>query len=597
MELPTWDLSDLYSGVDDPRIEADLGESLNQARDFERRYRDQIASESLTAERLKGALDEYEALLRHESKPQAFAQLLFSTDTSDDARKALVQRVRELGSEISTHLIFFDLEIGRISPETFARLLNDPVLADYHHYLDHQRKLAAHYLSEPEEKILEETANDRGRAWRRLFTEITSGMKYTLRHGDETRDLNQSQLMALLYEPDRSLRQAAALALAEGLEKNAHVLNFTHNTLLHEKQVIDKLRRFESPEADRHLDNELSQEMVDTMVGVCVQNFDLVADYYRLKGELLGLSDLKHYDRYAPISKDRDELDFQKAREIVLEAFGSFSPRLAELAEPFFSKRWIDAVVKDGKRGGAFCAGVTPDHHPYVLLNYTGKPRDVMTLAHELGHGVHDRLASKQNLLNYHPVLPMAETASTFGELLVFERLQRDLKSDEARLAMLCEKLEDTFATVFRQVSMYRFEQRLHQRRREQGELTVESINGLWQECMQEMFGQALTLGEDHRWSWLYIPHIVSTPFYVYAYAFGELLVLSLYARYKREGASFVDKYFELLASGGSLPPTRMLEKLEIDIGQASFWQGGCDLIRANVALARELAERTRARA
>lgn len=597
MELPTWDLSDLYSGVDDPRLEADLRESLRQARDFEQRYRNQIASESLMASRLKEALDEYETLLRHESKPQAFAQLLFSTDTSDDTVKALVQRVRELGSEISTHLIFFDLEIGRISPAKFAELLQDPLLAEYHHYLDHQRKLAAHYLTEPEEKILEETANDRGRAWRRLFTEITSGMKYTLRHGNEVKELNQSQLMALLYEPDRSLRQAAAGALAEGLEKNAHVLNFTHNTLLHEKQVIDKLRRFESPEADRHLDNELSQELVDTMVGVCVQNFDLVADYYRLKGELLGLSDLKHYDRYAPLSKDREELDFEKAREIVLEAFGNFSPRLAELAEPFFSKRWIDAVVKDGKRGGAFCAGVTPDHHPYVLLNYTGKPRDVMTLAHELGHGVHDRLASKQNLLNYHPVLPMAETASTFGELLVFERLQRDLESDEARLAMLCEKLEDTFATVFRQVSMYRFEQRLHQSRREQGELAVETINALWQECMQEMFGQALTLGEDHRWSWLYIPHIVSTPFYVYAYAFGELLVLSLYARYKREGASFVDKYFELLASGGSMPPTRMLEKLDIDISQSSFWQGGCDLIRANVTLARELAERTRARA
>ncbi len=597
MELPTWDLSDLYSGVDDPRLEADLRESLRQARDFEQRYRNQIASESLMASRLKEALDEYETLLRHESKPQAFAQLLFSTHTSDDTVKALVQRVRELGSEISTHLIFFDLEIGRISPAKFAELLQDPLLAEYHHYLDHQRKLAAHYLTEPEEKILEETANDRGRAWRRLFTEITSGMKYTLRHGNEVKELNQSQLMALLYEPDRSLRQAAAGALAEGLEKNAHVLNFTHNTLLHEKQVIDKLRRFESPEADRHLDNELSQELVDTMVGVCVQNFDLVADYYRLKGELLGLSDLKHYDRYAPLSKDREELDFEKAREIVLEAFGNFSPRLAELAEPFFSKRWIDAVVKDGKRGGAFCAGVTPDHHPYVLLNYTGKPRDVMTLAHELGHGVHDRLASKQNLLNYHPVLPMAETASTFGELLVFERLQRDLESDEARLAMLCEKLEDTFATVFRQVSMYRFEQRLHQSRREQGELAVETINALWQECMQEMFGQALTLGEDHRWSWLYIPHIVSTPFYVYAYAFGELLVLSLYARYKREGASFVDKYFELLASGGSMPPTRMLEKLDIDISQSSFWQGGCDLIRANVTLARELAERTRARA
>ncbi len=593
MDLPTWDLSDLYSGVDDPRLEAHLADALESARSFEQRYRNQIAADDLSPARMKSALDEYEALLRHESKPQAFAQLLFSTDTQNDKVKALVQRVRELGSEISTHLIFFDLEIGRITDARFEELLAASELADYHHYLDHLRVVAKHYLSEPEEKILEETANDRGRAWRRLFTEVTSKQKYTLRHNGETKELNQSELMTLLYEPDRSLRQAAAEALAEGLQKEQHVLNYTHNTLLHEKQVMDKLRKFESPEADRHMDNELSQAMVDTMVGVCVKNFDLVADYYALKGELLGISDLKHYDRYAPLTKDREELPFDKAREIVLEAFGSFSPRLAELAEPFFSKRWIDAVVKDGKRGGAFCAGVTPDLHPYVLMNYTGRPRDVMTLAHELGHGVHDRLASKQNLLNYHPVLPMAETASTFGELLVFERLQKDLTSDEARLAMLCEKLEDTFATVFRQVSMYRFEQRLHKARREQGELTVETINGMWQESMQEMFGKSLTLGEDHKWTWLYIPHIVNTPFYVYAYAFGELLVLSLYARYKREGATFVDKYFDLLATGGSLPPTKMLEKLEIDITQASFWQGGCDLIRENVKRARELAKQT----
>ncbi|MEW6281632.1 MAG: M3 family oligoendopeptidase, partial [Candidatus Eremiobacterota bacterium] len=579
-ELPTWDLSDLYDRVDDPRLESDLTASLEEACRFEQTYRGTIAQTGLTAGRLKQALDEYEALLRAESRPQAYAQLHFSTDTADPARGALIQKTREIGSEISTHLLFFDLELGRIPEDTFQGIIGSPELGEYRHYLEHQRKLAAHFLSEPEEKILEETANSRGRAFRRLFTEVTSRMKFRLEHDGETKDLNQSQLLSLLYEPDRSLRQAAAQALGRGLEQNSHVLCFIHNTLLHEKLVMDRLRGFESPEADRHLDNELSQQVVDTMASVCAANFDCVAEYYELKRRLLGLDQLHHYDRYAPLSDEREELSFPQAQKIVLEAFSSFSARLAELAEPFFQKRWIDAVVKDGKRGGAFCAGVTPDHHPYVLLNYTGKPRDVMTLAHELGHGVHDRLASRQNLLNYHPALPVAETASTFGELLVFERLQQDLQTDAARLALLCEKLEDTFATVFRQISMYRFEQRLHKARREQGELPVESINALWQESMQEMFGHSLTLGPDHRWTWLYIPHIVNTPFYVYAYAFGELLVLSLYARYKAEGAPFIQKYFELLATGGSTSPSEMLARLDIDISQRSFWQGGCDLIR-----------------
>ena len=248
----------------------------------------------------------------------------------------------------------------------------------------------------------------------------------------------------------------------------------------------------------------------------------------------------------------------------------------------------------DGKRGGAFCAGVSPDHHPYILLNYTEKPRDVMTLAHELGHGVHDRLAAKNHVLDYHPVLPLAETASTFGEMLTFEKLFAELQSDEERLALLCEKLEDTFATVFRQISMFRFERRIHEARRTEGELPTERFNELWQECMGEMFGDALSLGDAHKWTWAYIPHIIQTPFYVYAYAFGELLVLSLYARYKEQGESFISQYLDFLAAGGSQAPQDLLGKLDIDVTNPDFWQGGCDLIRHNLKRARELANQTR---
>lgn len=586
LELPTWDLSDLYAGVDDPKIDQDLQAALERARRFEETYRGKIADGRLDPSQLKGALDEYESLQRQAGRPQSFAGLLFSTDTTDPKRGALTQKTQEKGSEIATHLLFFDLELGRIPAERWNVLAADPQLADYRHYMEHQRELAKHFLSEPEEKILEETANTRARAFRRLFTELTSRLKYPF----EGKELTQSELLALLYDPDREVRRKASLALAETLEKNAHPLHFTFNTLLLEKQVMDRLRGFSRPEQSRNMDNELPDAVVDTMIDVVARNFDIVGEYYELKRQLLGLDELYHYDRYAPLLPEKENIPFTRAQEIVLGAFAQFSPRFAELAEPFFSQRWIDAALAPGKRGGAFCAGVTPDAHPYVLMNYTGKPRDVMTLAHELGHGVHDRLASKQNLLNYYPVLPLAETASTFAELLVFEKLQGNLDSPRERLALLCEKLEDTFATVFRQVSMYRFEQRAHTLRREKGELDVDTLNGVWQETMQEMFGASLTLGDDHRWSWLYVPHFVHTPFYVYAYSFGELLVLSLYARYQQEGPSFRDRYFDLLAAGGSTRPTDLLGSIGIDIAQESFWQGGCDLIRRNVERARELA-------
>ena len=588
--LPTWDLSDLYSGIDDPKLKTDLEKALELAEAFASKYRDQIATAGLTAATLREALEAYEALALQQSSAGAFASLHFSTDTTDPARGALLQYVREACSEISTHLIFFDLEIGRIPDETYAAVSASPELAAYRHHLDYERSLAKHHLSEEQETVLEETANCGGRAFQRLFTEVSSRLKYRFERDGEVRQINQSELLAYSYDPDRALRKQASESLAAELEKNSHVLTFTHNTLLHEKEVMDRLRGFDSPEAERHLANELPSAVVDTMVEVCVANFSIVEDYYALKGKLLGISPLTHYDRYAPLLSTKQTIAYDQAKAIVLQAFARFSPRLEDTVKPFFENPWIDAPPKDGKRSGAFCAGVTPKHHPYVLLNYTDKPRDVMTLAHELGHACHDVLASKNHLFDYHPVLPLAETASTFAELLVFDKLLEDLDSDHPRLALICEKLEDTFATVFRQISMYRFEQKLHRLRREEGELQVETINDLWQSCMQEMFGKSLELGPEHRWTWLYIPHIVQTPFYVYAYAFGELLVLSLYARYRQEGAPFIDKYFKLLAAGGSKAPLEILQELGIDATQRDFWQGGCQLIRQNLEKAQKLA-------
>jgi len=588
--LPSWDLSELYLAVDDPRIEEDLIRALENARQFEARFKGKICRPDITPPELLAALDAYEALLRQQSRPGSYASLHYSTDTTDAARGALIQKVREMGSQISTHLIFFDLELAKFSPEHFDGLLAGGQLEKYRHYLEQQQALARHYLSEAEETILEETANCRGRAFKRLFTEVTSRMKFPFEKDGERQLLTQSELLAYGYDPDRELRKQVFESLSGELENQAHVLTFIHNTLLHEKQISDRLRGFEHPESDRHVSNELDKSVVDTMTEVCVKNFDIVHQYYELKRRLLGLDELHHYDRYAPLRSQKQQIDYAKARELVISAFERFSPKMREMVEPFFEKGWIDVPPKPGKRGGAFCAAVTPDHHPYVLLNYTGKARDVMTLAHELGHGIHDLCAAQNHYLDYHPVLPLAETASTFAEMLVFEKVQESLESPEEHLALICEKLEDTFATVFRQISMFRFERRLHEARRNQGELTTESINQLWQECMQEMFGSSLTLGDQHQWTWLYIPHIVNTPFYVYAYAFGELLVLALYARYREEGEAFLAKYFELLAAGGSQAPAPLLQKLGFDISSPDFWQGGCDLIRANLEKAKTLA-------
>ncbi|MFA7483035.1 MAG: M3 family oligoendopeptidase [Vulcanimicrobiota bacterium] len=589
-ELPRWDLSDLYNGVDDPKIEEDLSRLDADASKFQKEYEGTIIAGELATSGLRKALDHFVSMIGLSTKIGSYASLHYSTKTTDPTRGALLQKIRERSSRVSTKLIFFDLELGQVPEEVFARYLESPELAIYRHYLKVQRESAKYHLSQAEETVLEETANCRGRAFRRLFTETVARMKFELEIDGEVKSMTQSELLAYNYNPDRKLREKASLSLATTLEANAPTLTFIMNTLLAEKEVMDRLRGYTRPESSRHLDNELPDEAVDTMVEVCVKNFDIVEEYYRLKSRLLGLESLTHFDRYAPLKKSEESIAYEKACDIVLEAYKAFSPELHELARPFFEENWIDVPVDEGKRGGAFCAGVSPDHHPYILLNYTEKPRDVMTLAHELGHGVHDRLASKNHVLDYHPVLPLAETASTFGEMLTFEKLFGELTSDEERLALLCEKLEDTFATVFRQVSMFRFERRIHEARRTEGELATERFNEMWQECMGEMFGEALTLGDAHKWTWAYIPHIIQTPFYVYAYAFGELLVLSLYARYQEQGQSFIAQYLDFLAAGGSQSPQELLGKLNIDVTDPDFWQGGCDLIRHNLKRAQELA-------
>lgn len=585
-----WDLSDLYSGVRDPGLTEDCRRSEERAQSFHECYAGRIAVEAPEAGFLSRALAEYEDLLQNLAKPGAYAGLLFAADTRDPARGALLQRTRESATAAHRHLIFFDLELGRLSDAAWESVREDPRLANYRYFVERQRELARYRLSEAEEQLADEMANTGRRALTRLFSEVTSRASFRLEFGGEVRELNQSRLTSLFYDPDRGLRSAAAAAYTTTLREKAHVCGFLYNHLLSDAATQDRLRGLSFPEQSRHLDNDLDPEIVETMVRVVLGSVGNVHRYYRLKRRLLSLDELTHVDRYGPIRQTGERIPYTEARRIVLEGLRGFSPDLAAMVEPFFTRGWIDSEVRDGKRGGAFCSSVTPDLHPYVFMNYTGTTRDVMTLAHELGHAVHGLLARQQSYLNFYSTLPLAETASVFAEMLVFEELKRRQPDPRARLALNCSKIEDTFATVYRQASMYRFEQAAHRARREEGELTVERLSELFQANLQPMFGDALALGEEHALWWLFVPHFYHTPFYVYAYSFGELVVLALYARYLQEGSSFVQSYLSLLGAGGSRRPEALLRDLGIDPRDRAFWQGGVDLIGDLVDDALELA-------
>jgi oligoendopeptidase F len=583
-----WDLSHLYAGPDDPQIEKDLAGALAAANDFAARHRGRVAS--LGAAELARAVDELEAISEPAARVGAFAGLLFAADTQTPRNGALLQHVQERGTEIRNALVFFELEWLAVEAGRAEALLGDRALARRRHFLTAIRRYREHVLSEPEERVLAESHNTGSAAWSRLFDQIMADLAFEVSIGGEVRKLSEEETLALLYDADRETRRAAAAGLSAGLRTNARVLGFIFNILVQDKAADDRRRRYPHAMAARHLANEAKRESVDALLDACVARYDLVTRYYRLKARLLGLPSLADYDRYAPLGGAEGQRSFAEAREIVTSAYRDFSPRMAEIAGRFFAERWIDAELRPGKRGGAFSASTVPAVHPYVLLNYTGNLRDVMTVAHELGHGVHQSLASTQGLFEQDTPLTTAETASVFGEMLVFRRLMREEKDPTVRLALLCRKLEDAFATVFRQVAMTRFEQALHAARRAEGELPLERVNELWMDANRPMFGDSVELSDDYAWWWLYIPHFVHSPFYCYAYAFGELLVLALLRCYDEEGPAFVPRYLALLEAGGSDAPERLLAAIGLDIADPEFWRGGLDLLEELLEQAEALA-------
>jgi len=589
----TWDLSDLYAAPDDPQLTADFDAVAQEAAAFEEGYRGRLADGKLDGTTLAEAVAVMERISEQLIRILSFAHLLFAADTSAPAHGAFLVSCQERLTQIQRHLLFFDLEWAAL-PETQAEaLLADPALAHYRHHLARARRYAPYRLSEPEELILEEKANTGARAFMRLFDESLSAMRFPVVRDGATKELSEEEVLALLHDPERATRQAAATGLTAGLQDNQHLLTFITNTLVQDHAVDCRLHRYPDVMTPRHLANETTGEAVEALLSACESGVGMVARYYRLKRRLLGLDELLDYDRYAPLPAAAATFTWAEAREMVLTAYGRFSPKMAEIAERFFERRWIDAETRPGKRGGAFSASTVPSVHPYVLLNFQGRPRDVQTLAHELGHGVHQYLARDRGLFAADTPLTTAETASVFGEMLSFQALKERLTEPRERLALVCGKIEDSFATVFRQAIMSRFEQALHRARADEGELTSERIGELWMAANRTMFGDSLTLTDDYASWWSYIPHFIHTPFYTYAYSFGELLVLALYERYQQVGDAFAPAYLSMLAAGGSDAPERLLAPLGVEITAPDFWHGGLAVLDRLVTEAEGLAAET----
>jgi len=582
-EKVLWDLGDLYQGPDDPGIHDDMERCKKSALDIAGRYSGKIAE--LTAEELFAAVSEYEDFIVITGKLSAFAQLYFSTRVNDPKAGAFLQRVNEFSSMVNKDVVFFDIEWANVPDKKADDLLANPILEHYRHYLQAARRYKPHLLSRTEEQLIIEISPAGRSSWISLFEKVLAAQRF----GKKAR--TQEEVLTDLYSPDRRVRKNSAKELTEGLRSQLTVLTHTFNTVLCDKMINDRLRRYRNWASSINLANELDDDTVDSLIASARYRYDIVRRYYGLKRRLLGLEKLFDYDRYAPLPYlPQRVVDWEKGKEKVLDAFEKFSPKMASIANLFFERRWIHAPIMPGKTGGAFAHPVVPQVHPYVLVNYTGNLRDIETVAHELGHGVHQIMAGRQGYLNSHIPLVLAETASVFCEMLVFKDLMKDLERPEEKLWLAAAKIESVFATVFRQVAMNRFENEVHNRRRSKGELSPDEFSGLWLKSQEEMFGSSVTLTDDYGVWWSYIGHFIHTPGYVYAYAFGELLVLSLYSMYEKGKTDFVPLYLELLAAGGNDTPYALLEPFGIDLHDPDFWHQGLNVIDDMVNEIEELA-------
>jgi oligoendopeptidase F len=574
--LPAWRLDDLYAAVADPRIAADLNAAEADAAGFEEAYRGKLAG--LTGAGLAEAISSYERIEEVLGRAMSFAQLLFSADSSDPAQGKFYQTMSERVTDISTHLLFFTLELNLLGEAELEEKLQDPALARYRPWLRDLRVFLPHQLGDELEKLLHEKEVTGASAWSRLFDETISGMRIDL--GGE--ELTLSAVLNRLSDPKREVREAAGKAIGAEIGKREKLFSLITNTLAKDKEIIDGWRHYPAPSSYRNRSNMVEDEVVAALADAVVESYPKLSHrYYAMKAKWLGLEKLEYWDRNAPLPDDADrEVPWAEAQARVLAAYGGFTPVLAETLKPFFEKNWIDAALRPGKSGGAFAHPTVPSAHPYVLMNYHGRTRDVMTLAHELGHGAHQVLAAKQGYLMSGTPLTLAETASVFGEMLTFRSLLDAETDAKRRRVMLAQKVEDMLNTVVRQIAFYQFELRIHAERRD-GELLPERIGEIWLEVQRESLGPAFNFAEEYKYFWAYVPHFIHSPFYVYAYAFGDCLVNALYAVYQEapDKAAFAEKYLAMLSAGGTLRHKELLAPFGLDAGDPAFWQKGLGII------------------
>ncbi|MEO0486861.1 MAG: M3 family oligoendopeptidase [Pseudomonadota bacterium] len=574
-DLPEWDLSDLYAGQDDPAFESDMAWIETECAAFAADYEGKLAT--LDAAGMLKAVERYEQIDIIGGKLMSYAGLRYYQVTTDADRAKFMADAQDRMTVATTPLVFWSLEFNRLDDEHLAGLLAASAdLARYTPIFDRMRAMKPHQLSDELEKFLHDQSTVGAAAWNRLFDETIAGLEFTV----DGVPMGIEETLNLLSEQDRTQREAGARALAETFGENVKIFSRVHNTLAKEKQIEDQWRKMPTPQAARHLANHVEAEVVQALRDAVVAAYPRLSHrYYKLKAKWLGLDTLEVWDRNAPLPMEDDTvIGWDQAEQTVMEAYSAFDPRMGDLAEPFFKEGWIDAPVKPGKAPGAFAHPTVTTAHPYVMLNYLGKQRDVMTLAHELGHGVHQVLAADQGELLSSTPLTLAETASVFGEMLTFRKLLAAAETPEQKKVLLAGKVEDMINTVVRQIAFYDFECKLHAARAE-GELTPDDINALWMSVQAQSLGPVFNFMDGYETFWAYIPHFVHSPFYVYAYAFGDGLVNALYAVYEEGDAGFQDKYFEMLRAGGSKHHSDLLAPFGLDASDPAFWDKGLSMI------------------
>ena len=579
-----WSLADLYPGFNTPELESAFDIIDEQVTSFEG-LRSNLTPD-MPADRFLEVVHASEEMTRVANKLYSFAGLSFAADTQDQAAQSLQSRVQQFVADMENRTLFFNLWWKDLDEENAKRLMDTS--GDYRYYLEEMRHFKPHTLSEPEEKVINLKNVTGSQALVTLYASITNRYVFKVEVDGEVKELTRGQLMTLVQGPDPDLRAAAYQELYKVYGDDGPILGQMYQTIArdwHNENLT--LRNFSSPLAVRNLTNDVPDKAVDTLLEVARKNAGIFQRYFKLKAKVLGMEKLRRYDIYAPVAKAEKSFEFASAAQMVFDSFNEFDPKISQLAHRVFDENHLDSEVRKGKRDGAFCWSVTPEMTPWVLLNYQGRTRDVATMAHELGHAVHSMLASHHSTFTYHSSLPLAETASTFGEMMLTDRLLAEEQDEDVRRDILFKQVDDAYATIMRQSYFALFEKQAHEMVVKNA--SVDELAAAYLENLKEQFGDSLELSDEFKWEWVSIPHIYYTPFYVYAYAFGQLLVLSLYQQFKREGEAFKPKYLKILSAGGSEAPAKILSEAGIDIESAAFWQGGFDVVDGLVKQLEEL--------